>query len=198
MSDKIKVLFLAANPTDTSPLRVGQEVREIDEKLEVGPAHDSFELIQQHALRIGDLQKALLKHQPHIVHFSGHGSKSEEIVLEDNSGKSHAVNRQALAALFRIIKDNVRIIVLNACYSKQQAEALREVIDYTIGSNKAVGDQASIMFSSAFYQALAFGRSVKEAFELGQVELDLRGISGSTSTELFIRDGVDATRPFTR
>ena len=198
MSDKIKVLFLAANPTDTSPLRVGQEVREIDEKLEVGPAHDSFELIQQHALRIGDLQKALLKHQPHIVHFSGHGSKSEEIVLEDNSGKSHAVNRQALAALFRIIKDNVRIIVLNACYSKQQAEALREVIDYTIGTNKAVGDQASIMFSSAFYQALAFGRSVKEAFELGQVELDLRGISGSTSTELFIRDGVDATRPFTR
>ncbi|HEV7373697.1 MAG TPA: CHAT domain-containing protein [Pyrinomonadaceae bacterium] len=196
MSDKIKVLFLAANPTDTGPLRLGQEVREIDEKLEVGSARESFELIQHHALRVSDLAKVLLKHQPHIVHFSGHGSTTEEIVLEDNSGKSQPVRNQALAALFRILKDNVRIVVLNACFSKAQAEALKETIDYTIGTNKAVGDQAAITFAAAFYRALAFGRTVKEAFELAQVELELFSISGSDTPELFIRAGVDATVAF--
>jgi CHAT domain-containing protein len=196
MSDKIKVLFLAANPTDTSPLRLGQEVREIDEKLEVGTARESFELIQHHALRVSDLQKVLLQHQPHIVHFSGHGSATEELVLEDNSGKSQAVSKQSLAALFRILKDNVHIVVLNACFSKVQAEAIKENIDYTIGNNKAVGDRAAIVFVAAFYRALAFGRSVKEAFELAQVELDLFGITGSDTPELFIRTGVNATEPF--
>ncbi|MGB9179478.1 MAG: CHAT domain-containing protein [Pyrinomonadaceae bacterium] len=196
MSDKIKVLFLAANPTDTGPLRLGQEVREIDEKLEVGTARESFELIQHHAVRVSDLQKVLLRHQPHIVHFSGHGSMTEEIVLEDNSGKSHPVSRQAMAGLFKILKDNVRIVLLNACFSKEQAQALHETIDYTIGTNKAVGDRAAITFSAAFYRALAFGRSVREAFELARLELDLFNISGADIPELFIHEGVDETEPF--
>lgn len=196
MTDKIKVLFLAANPTDTGPLRLGEEVREIDEKLEVGTARESFELIQHHALRVGDLQKVLLKHQPHIVHFSGHGSTTEEVVLEDNTGKSRPVSNQAMSALFRILKDNVRVVVLNSCFSKAQAEALKETIDYTIGTNKAVGDKAAITFAAAFYRALAFGRSVKEAFELARVELDLSSISGSDIPELFIHEGVDESEPF--
>lgn len=196
MKDKIKVLFLAANPVDTGALRLGQEVREIDEKIEVGSARDAFELIQHHALRVSDLQQVLLRHEPHIVHFSGHGSTTEEIVLEDNLGKSHAVSTQALTALFRILRDNVRIVVLNACFSKGQAEALRGIIDYTIGTNKAVGDRAAITFAAAFYRALAFGRSVEEAFELARLELDLTRISGSDTPELFVREGVDATEPF--
>jgi hypothetical protein len=198
MKDKIKVLFLAANPVDTGALRLGQEVREIDEKIEVGSAREAFELIQHHALRVSDLQQVLLRRQPHIVHFSGHGSKTEEIVLENNLGKSHPVSKEALTALFRILRDNVRVVVLNACFSKAQAEALREVIDYTIGTNKAVGDRAAITFAAAFYRALAFGRTVVEAFELARVELDLTSIKGSDTPELFIGDGVDTSEPFLR
>ena len=196
MRDKIKVLFLAANPKDTGALRLGEEVREIDKKIEVGSARDAFELVQRHALRTTDLQQVLLKHRPHIVHFSGHGSEAEEIVLEDNSGKSQPVSRQALASLFKILRDNVRIVVLNACYSKAQAEAIGEVIDFTVGANKEVGDRAAITFAAAFYRALAFGRSVGEAFELARLELDLVRIPGSDTPELFVREGVDATEPF--
>ncbi|HEX7316647.1 MAG TPA: CHAT domain-containing protein [Pyrinomonadaceae bacterium] len=196
MKEKIRVLFLAANPVDTSPLRLGQEAREIDEKIEVGSAREAFELIQHHALRIGDLQQVLLRRQPHIVHFSGHGGESHEIVLENNQGKSHPVPRETLAALFRILKDNVRIVVLNACFTKEQAEALKDIIDYTIGTNDTVGDQASVTFAAAFYRALAFGRSVKEAFELARLELELIRIPGSDKPELYVRDGVDATEPF--
>jgi hypothetical protein len=196
MAEKIKVLFLAANPTDTSRLRLDVEAREIFEKIDQGSDRETFELIHHLAFRAKDLQRVLLKHQPHIVHFSGHGSTAEMIVLEDDAGKSKLVDRQALASLFKILKDNIRIIVLNACYTKLQAEALRDIIDYTVGTNNAVGDQAAIRFAAAFYGALAFRRSVQDAFELGKSELNLLGIGGAEKPELLIREGVNASEPF--
>jgi hypothetical protein len=194
MNEKIKILFLAANPTDTSALRLGEEVRQIEEKIALGSHRDAFELIQQHAVRVTDLQRILLKYQPHIVHFSGHGSETNEIVLEDNQGKSKAVSRESLSTLFRILKDNVRVVVLNACFSKIQAAALDETIDYVVGMNKEVGDKMAISFAGAFYQALAFDRTVTEAFELAKNELDLVRLSGADIPELFVRAGADVKR----
>jgi CHAT domain-containing protein len=196
MRNKIKILFLASNPVDTSALRLGKEVSEIEAKIEIGSARDSFELVQQHALRATDLQHVLLKHKPHIVHFSGHGSATEQLVLEDDAGNSHFVTQQALTSLFRILKDNVRCVVLNACYTKSQAEAIGGVIDYTVGNNKGVGDKAAIAFAAAFYRALAFGRSVELAFDSARLELDLVKLPGSDTPELFVREGVDPTEPF--
>ncbi len=198
MRDKIKVIFLASNPVDTTALRLGEEVREIDEKIEVGSARDAFELVQQHALRPSDLQHVLLRHRPHIVHFSGHGSETDEIILEDEAGMRQLVSQQALTSLFQILKDNVRIVFLNACFSKPQAEAISGVIDYTVGNSRRVGDKAAIPFAAAFYRALAFGRSVEEAFALARLELDLLKIPGSDIPELFVREGVDRTEPFIR
>lgn len=195
MPRKIKILFLAANPKDTSSLRLGEEVRQIEDRIAFGSVRDSFDLDQRHALRTSDLQRVLLKYQPHIVHFSGHGSETQEIVLEDDLGKSKSVSREALVKLFRVLKDNVRVIVLNACLSKPQAEALQGLIDYTIGMNKEIGDKMAINFAGAFYQALAFDRTVPEAFELAKVEVDLAGLEGSDIPELFIRAGADVAKP---
>ena len=196
MKEKIKILFLAANPTDTSPLRLGEEVRQIDEKIAYGSVRDSFELLQHHALRTSDLQRVLLKHRPHIVHFSGHGSKAREIVLEDNDGESKRVSKETLTTLFTILKDNVRVVVLNACFSKPQAEALNKVIDYTIGMKKEIGDKMAISFAGAFYQALAFDRSVSEAYQLAKVEVDLSRLAGSDIPQLFVRRGTNVKKPF--
>jgi hypothetical protein len=196
MTEMIKVLFLSANPLDTDLRQLNEEARQIDETLRVGSARDSFQLITHLAVRPSDLQELLLRHQPHIVHFSGHGSKTEEIILMDESGASHPVSKQALADLFKILKDNIRIVVLNSCYSKPQAEAISQIIDYTIGINKAIDDTAATAFAAAFYQGLSFGRSVKDAFELGRNVLDLKTIEGSDAPELLPREGVDPTESF--
>ncbi len=194
MPPKIKILFMAANPTDSSRLQLGVEVREIEEKIEFGTKRGSFQVIQKHAVRTSDLQRILLDTKPHIVHFSGHGNPTEEIVLEDKQGKSKAVSKETLVQLFKILKDNVRVVVLNACFSKSQAEALQEVIDYTIGMNKEVGDKMAINFASAFYQALAFDRTVPEAFELAKLEVDLEGLKGSDIPQLFIRPDTNGNK----
>lgn len=169
----IKILFLSACPSDTPTLKLDEEVRSIDHAIRQTEFRDLFDLKQQWAVRVADLQGYLLRHKPDIVHFSGHGSKSSEIILEDINGHSLPVSSQALKRLFSVLKGKIRCIVLNACYSEEQAMALADQIDCVIGMSTAIEDVAAISFSSAFYQALGYGCDVKTAFELGCVQIDL-------------------------
>ena len=57
--------------------------------------------------------------QPDIVHFSGHGSETSEIVLEDQAGASRVVPQHALSRLFSVLPGKIRCVVLNACYSER-------------------------------------------------------------------------------
>jgi hypothetical protein len=196
MTEEIKILFLAASPVDFSPLRLDEEIREIDSKIQEGSRRDTFKLIPHFAVRWDDLHRALLRHRPHIVHFSGHGSKTEEISVMDDSGMSHPVDKESLVELFDILKNNVRIVVLNACYSKPQAEAISQIIDYTIGMNTAIGDKAAIAFAGAFYRALSFNESVRDAFRLGKNKLRGGKIAGVDTPEFICREGVNSTEPF--
>jgi len=100
---------------------------------------------------IADIQSHLLRHKPDIVYFSGHGSATSEIILEDGNGNSHPVSSRALGQLFSVLKDNIRCVVLNACYTEQQAQIIAKHIDCVIGMSKVIGDQAAIKFATAFY-----------------------------------------------
>ena len=172
----VMILFLAANPSGMR-LKLDQESREIDDALRKSDYGDRF-FIQKHmAVRVKDLQNYLLRYKPNIVHFSGHGNQANQIILEDNSGISQPVATQALGNLFSVVKSNIRCVVLNACYTDQQARAVAEHIDCVIGMSNAIGDQAAINFSTAFYQALGFGENVKTAFELGCNQIDLEGLA---------------------
>lgn len=196
----MKILFLAANPSDTAQLRLAEESRSIDQAMRQAEYRDRFELAQAHAVRVADLQGLLLRYQPHIVHFSGHGSTAQEIpsgsasrhwvalnssgqaeaggaiILEDNNGHSHPVSARALSTVFSLLKDNIRCVVLNACYSEVQAQAIAQHIDCVIGMSVAISDRAAISFATAFYQALGFGKDIKTAFELGRAQIDLENI----------------------
>lgn len=172
----INILFLASNPIDTSSLRLDEEIRAIDQHLQKSKNSQMFEIKQAWAVRISDLQEALLRYQPDIVHFSGHGSETNEILLMDASGTKQAVSNRALANLFSTLKDKIRCVVLNACYSEQQAGEIAKNIDCVIGISKAFSDKAAIDFSASFYQALGYGMNVKVAFDLGCNQIDLAGL----------------------
>src|SRR5919199_1270105 len=105
---------------ETKRLRVDEEVRTIDERLRAAQFRDRFELIQAWAVRHTDLSGYLLRYQPHIVHFSGHGSHEGQIILEDRVGNARPVSPSAIGGLFRALKDNVRCVVLNSCFSALQ------------------------------------------------------------------------------
>lgn len=182
--ERIRILFLSANPQAFMPLRLDQEVREIDLALRKGEYRDRFHLLSGWAVRPSDLQICLLRHRPHIVHLSGHGGESEGIFLEGADGSPHLVDTALLARLFELFNKNLRCIVLNACYSAPQASAIASAVDCVVGMSAAVGDQAASRFASSFYQALAFGRDVREAVELSKVETHLANLADQDTPQL--------------
>ncbi|MDF5722792.1 MAG: AAA-like domain-containing protein [Rhizonema sp. PD37] len=178
-----KILLLSANPINTSKLRLDEEVREIQAGLERAKQRYEFEIISKLAVRVDDLRRALLDYEPEIVHFSGHGVGSEGLALENSSGLMQLVSAEALARLFKLFPQ-IECVVLNACYSQVQAEAIHQHIDYVIGMNKAIGDQAAIKFAVGFYDALGAGRTIEDGFEFGCTSIDLESIPESATPVL--------------
>jgi len=173
----MSVLFLAADPTNATRLRLGQEFREIQEKLKLGKLRDRFKLeVPQLSLRAADISQAMLDLQPALVHFSGHGTKGGALCFEDQAGRAQLVKPEALAALFKRFTDSVQCVLLNSCYSEAQARAISAHIPYVIGMNKAIGDDAAIAFAVGFYQALGAGKTIEDSHGFGCVQIMLRNI----------------------
>jgi hypothetical protein len=171
-----KILFVAANPTDTTRLRLGKEFDEIKAELERGNNRDKVNLVlPQLATQAKDLTRDLLKEKPTIVHFSGHGEKSGAIYLETDSGNSNVVSAQALGDVFEALDEQVQCVILNACYSATQAQAIAKHIPYVIGMSHAIPDTFAIAFAIGFYQALANGTSFEQAYKLGKAQIGLAG-----------------------
>jgi hypothetical protein len=170
------ILFLAANPQDTSQLRLQQEARDIEDGLQRAKRREQFQLQQKWAVRTRDIQRAMLDFKPQIVHFSGHGGGEEGLVLEDENGNIKFVDTEALAGLFELFCEKMECVILNACYSEVQAEAIARHIPYVIGMNQAIGDQAAIEFAVGFYDALGAGESVEFAHKFGCSSIRMAGI----------------------
>ena len=190
-----KILILSANPKDTSKLRLDEEVRKIQTALKLAKHRDQFEIVSELAVRVSDLRRALLYHQPTIIHFCGHGSGSTGLVLEDNSGQTQLVSTESLARLFQSFQDSIECVLLNACYSKVQAEAIHQYIDYVVGMSRVIGDAAAIEFAIGFYDALGGGRCYEDCFEIGRASLDLLGIPESETPVLKARWRRQKTQP---
>ncbi len=171
------ILILAANPTNTSRLRLDEEVREITAALKRAKNRSGFEIVTGWATRVEDLRRALLEYQPTIVHFSGHGDGSNGLALENNFGQVQLVGTEPLARLFGLFQDTIECVLLNACYSQIQAEAIHQHIDYVVGMNQAIGDVAAIKFATGFYDALGAGQTIKFAYELGCNAIQMQGIT---------------------
>ncbi|GAB4196557.1 MAG: hypothetical protein Fur006_44110 [Coleofasciculaceae cyanobacterium] len=178
-----KILILLASPQDkdTPPLELDRELHQVETALERSLDLNQFEILIRWAARVEDLRRELLREKPQIVHFSGHGAGSYGLVLETDSRQKQFVSTEALAGLFELCKDYVECVLLNACYSEEQAIAIHRHIDYVIGMNQAILDRAAIEFAIGFYDALAAGRSYRDAYRVGCNAIDLMGIKDSAN-----------------
>ena len=191
------ILVLAANPKGTNPLRLGEEVRRIQAGLERSQYRSRFRIEQRWAATQIDVRRALLDCKPQIIHFSGHGvgqesgdasstrkmtvisnsaTEPEGLMFEDETGQIKLVSGDAIANLFALFSDQIEFVVLNACYSEAQANAIGQHIPYVVGMKRAIGDRAAIEFAVGFYDAILAGQSVDFAYKLGCNAILMEGI----------------------
>jgi uncharacterized protein YegL len=189
------ILILAANPADTSRLRLDEEVREIENGLRLASRRDDFVLRQIWAPRPADVRRAVLDTRPSIVHFCGHGSGNDGLAFEDQAGASKLVSADALSGFFALFSDTVECVVLNACYSAVQAAAIAKHVADVIGMPRAIGDTTAIEFAVAFYDALGAGRSVAFAHRVACNAIEWTGLDDGLTPVLHRRPAAGSSAP---
>lgn len=190
MSTKV-ILFLAANPRGSDPLKLDRECAEIQRELKLAPHRDDFRFESRWSVGIDELMRHLTELDPVVIHFSGH-SGAAGLLLEDERGEPQPVSARALMMMVGTTARNARLVVLNACYTIVQAEALRARIDCVVGIDGAIGDDAARAFAIRFYGALGNRRSIGNAVEQGIAALAARQLPDEVLPRCLSRDGIDA------
>lgn len=160
------ILVLSANPEGTDVLDLAQEALDIRSALDRSKLQTEFKLENRSAVQWKDFRRAIEEFQPEIVHFSGHGTGKKGILVLDQDGQIRAVSADALTRMFKLFPC-VECVVLNACYSEEQAIEIHRHVPYVVGMSLSIGDRAAIEFAEAFYDGLSAGRGYREAYEMG-------------------------------
>ncbi|MCP4149564.1 MAG: hypothetical protein GY757_17595 [bacterium] len=165
-----RILVLAANPIDTTWLRLDEELKEIRKALERSGFRDHFKLDMRLAVSNDDIRRAMLDIEPHIVHFTGHGTEAG-IILDGDLGSAELASGKALSLLFEVFGSTLECVILSSCYSKPQAEAISKHIDYVIGMNNSILERSGIEFARAFFDTVGAGHPYVNAFKLGRAAI---------------------------
>jgi hypothetical protein len=195
---RVRLLMLSANPsfsmTETlSRLRVDIEARDVEEKINSAALGDSFDVVSKTAVRAGDLITYLLEHKPEILHLSAHGTK-DGIVLDSTSGEADIMPAETLASIVAQMTEHLRLVVLTACSSLDVARKVGQHVEFVVAMGHEVIDTEAIKFSTTFYNALAYGKNLATAFELGRARM----APGQTAIpQLIAKPGTAAAACFT-
>jgi hypothetical protein len=184
----VKILFLEANPRDTQQLRLDEEIREIQQTIQLGKERDNIQVDTRSAVRVRDISQALIDTQPSFVHFAGHGGGEDgSIAVEDNLGNFHVIPVAGLVQLFKAVGQSVECVIVNACSTERLARGLSAVVPCVIGMRQPVGDGSAILFSIGFYQALAAGRPIEKAFDAGLAQMMMMCVGDDQLAPLLLR-----------
>jgi hypothetical protein len=183
LMDQTKILIIAANPWDTKRISPDEEYRDIKDVLSKSRQRDNFVLEYAPASSDAELRQALLDFEPNIVHFSGHG-EIDGLCFQNAQGNTQFISKVALTRLFGLFAKQIKCVVLNACYSEEQAQAISQHIDYVVGMSKAIGDEAAVKFATGFYQALFNAKEVEFAFDFGCSTIELADIPEEQTPQL--------------
>lgn len=193
LPEKICVAFFASDPSAAteSRLALDEEVRSVQIKIQSSQHRDAVKLESRWAMRSSDILQAINELKPTVVHFSGHGTDSDELVLQDDNGNAKFISRRSIVQAIATFSSRVKLVFFNTCFSHNQASDCVEFVDAAIGMSTTIGDEAARVFSSQFYSAIGFGCSIPEAFQQAKVALMLEGIDEDSTPNLYLREGVD-------
>ncbi len=174
-----KILILTSNPRND--LKLDREIKDLKNVIKRSKNQSQFKTEFEPEVHPEELQDLFLEHKPRIVHFCGHGTGEQGLVLQNQAGQEHLVSTDALANLFELVDKEVECVVLNACYSEVQAETIVEHINYVVGMSHEISDDAAIAFATGFYRALGWGKSIEESYKWGRNAIQIQMAQANTS-----------------
>jgi hypothetical protein len=116
------------------------------------------------------------------------------LFFQSADGRAQFVSAQAIEETFGAAGSSVKLVVLNACYSDVQADALLTQVDCVVGMSGSIRDEAARSFAIGFYGGLGERESVAAAYKQGRAAISLEGLPDSERPQLKVRAGIDATQ----
>lgn len=113
---------------------------------------------------IATFQRDRYRNRIAIFHYGGHAG-SYELLLENPGGSTSGAHGEGLIP-FLASQKSLQLIFLNGCYSARQAQALIEQgLPAVIGTVQAVEDKMAASLSASFYEGLAEGMPLGQAWD---------------------------------
>jgi hypothetical protein len=174
-SDQRKIiLFVAASPVDLVDLQPRKEffllLHALADELDQTNKSDDYLIVPVFQSKVTDLTRAIQFFNPHYIHFVGHGSRSDGLYFENERGEAEPIPVQAIAQFFDLANKNIEAVILNACYSQHQADAIKkaEPTIQLIATTQQIRNEDALNFSRVFYQSLFSDKDITQAFEQGK------------------------------
>lgn len=188
----IKILFLAANPPGIAKLDLEKEAKLVEKKLKEGEFGDLFDIRIIWHTCLDDIERELIRYRPTVLHFSGHGHDGQLLTEDGTDGRRLSI--RGVARLVELLRGELRLVVLNACSTAPQAQALASSVDCVIGMQAPISDESAIRFAGSLYRALAYNKSIEMSFEQAKAHIEAIGKKETEEPRLYLKSGVDAQR----
>jgi CHAT domain len=190
----IKILFFSANPDGTETLKTSDEFLAVYKLLQ----NDSHFVVKVGNGQTAETLRADLEHErPDILHFSGHGVDGVgHIVLASAKGAPAPLPLDTLAKVIQTTRRGnpdfpLRIVVLNACWTFERVDNLRQEVDAVIGMKSSIGDDSAHAFAKGLYGGFQQGFSLPDAMERGKNTITLKNLSDDQIPTFVVRQGID-------
>lgn len=158
----MRILFISANPHWEARLDLAEELRLLMRAIK----GRDVELMLLPAAQPAEVEVALEYERPDIVHFSGHATEEEGILLRNSEGETEELPPEKLRELLeREDGEQIKLVVLNACNTKACVDQLKDTVGAVIGTTELLADGAGKAFTKYFYRALAAGSAIRDAYE---------------------------------
>ncbi len=165
-----EILFLGSNPPPYTRLDLLKQYAEIQAAVYSNPARQ-FSLRLAYAVPGDDLAKVLARHQPVILHYTGHANKDALFVNDPANSYYIEADIHFVGELLEALPVRPRCVVLNACHTADPPDAFQEAVDFVIGMDGKVHEESATTFAGAFYTDLARGATVGDAFDMGKAQM---------------------------
>ena len=162
------ILFVASNATEI-PFDFARELEQLQSAS--NGAGGSLAVTARWSVSADELRCLLKENRPDVVHLLSPGVDPSNLgLMLDRSGQVEYVSPARLAEIFDLPREEApSLVVLNTCHSLKHAEAIAPRVGTVVGMKDTIYDTAAVEFATAFYESLAFGSSVADAFEQGRL-----------------------------
>ncbi|MBY5533808.1 CHAT domain-containing protein [Rhizobium leguminosarum] len=161
----MKILCIASQAPEAESLAVAREIMDLQQLAD--SSNETLKSIFLPDITLEELQIALTKHKPDILHIAVHGSEAGLwFSKEASDGRTRELANVSGRELANFLDpDNPpKLIFLNACQSSKIATALTERGFLAIGTTAPTTNRAAIAATRLLYNRIPQGRLISEAF----------------------------------